>query len=89
MPRVVRFWWAGPTAIVPRGAVSRERREQTYVVMPTLKTISVIQEGGSVRTEEEALGLVKPLALYAGLIYGTWWFWVRRRPTEGANPARR
>ncbi|WP_431286277.1 hypothetical protein [Roseateles chitinivorans] len=75
------------------GTVTRERREQTYVVLPTLKTITVIEEDGQVRTEEEAYGLVGNLVSYSMLCFGTWWFWFRKRstardrrgPTRGAR----
>lgn len=69
------------------GTVTRERREQTYAVMPTLKTITVIEEDGKVRTEEEALGLVGALASYALVCFGTWWFWFRKRSAEGQKTA--
>ena len=64
------------------GAVSHERREQTYAVMPTLKTVTVIQEDGNVRTEEDANGLLAVVAGYACLLFGTWWFWFRRSSAE-------
>lgn len=69
------------------GPVNRERREQTYAVMPTLKTITVIQEDGNVRTEEDADGLLTSLASYACVLFGTWWFWFRRDPAESAKSA--
>lgn len=69
------------------GTVTRERREQTYAVMPTLKTITVIEEDGKVRTDEEALGLVIALVSYALACFGTWWFWLRKRSTEGPKTA--
>ena len=65
--------------------VTHERREQTYAVMPTLKTITVIQEDGKVRTEENAHGLLSTLAMYASAVFGTWWFWLRKKPAEGAK----
>ena len=64
------------------GLVRHERREQLYAVLPTLKTINVIQEDGDVRTEEEPNGLLRVLALYACLLFGVWWFWFRRTPSE-------
>ena len=67
------------------GAVTRKRREQTYAVVPTLKTITVIQEDGNVRTEEDANGLVMTLVSYACVVFGAWWFWFRRGPAEGAK----
>lgn len=71
------------------GDVTHERREQTYAVMPTLKTITVIQEEGNVRTEEDTYGLIATLAVYAGVILGTWWFWFRKRPDSAhAAPGR-
>jgi hypothetical protein len=69
------------------GTVTRQRREQTYAVMPTLKTITVIEEDGKVRTEEEAHGLVGALASYALVCFGTWWFWFRKQSAEGPKTA--
>lgn len=69
------------------GTVTRQRREQTYAVMPTLKTITVIEKDGKVRTEEEAHGLVGALASYALVCFGTWWFWFRKRSAEGPKTA--
>lgn len=69
------------------GTVTRQRREQTYAVMPTLKTITVIEEDGQVRIEEEAHGLVAALASYALVCFGTWWFWFRRRSAQGPKTA--
>jgi len=64
------------------GAESHERREQIYAVMPTLKTITVIQEDGNVRTEDDPKGLISAFAGYASVLFGTWWFWLRRKPSE-------
>lgn len=63
------------------GNQSFERRTQTYVGLPNssraLQAVSVTQENGAVRTEEDAYGLLLALATYAALAAGTWWFWIR------------
>lgn len=64
------------------GADSHERREQTYALLPTLKTVTVIQEDGGVRTEDDPNGLISALAGYACVLFGTWWFWLRRKPSK-------
>lgn len=65
------------------GNQSFERRTQTYVGLPSssraFQTISVTQENGAVRTEEDPSGLLSVLATYAALAAGTWWFWIRPR----------
>lgn len=68
---------------------SFERRTQTYVGLPgssrVFQTVSVIQENGAVRIEEDPIGLLPVLANYAALAAGTWWFWMRpRKKTKGA-----
>ena len=67
------------------GIVIHERREQTYAVLPTLKTITVVQEDGNVRTEEETNGLLATLVHYALVLWGTWWFWFRKGPADRPN----
>lgn len=68
---------------------SFERRTHTYVGLPSsprpLQTLRVIQENGAVRIEEEPYGLLSLLLLYAGLAFGTWWFWIgsRRQRSSG------
>lgn len=64
------------------GTDTHERREQTYAVMPTARTVTVIQENGKVRTEEDAHGLWSLLATYALACLGTWWFWFRGWPVQ-------
>ncbi|VVD75932.1 hypothetical protein PEP31012_00838 [Pandoraea eparura] len=64
------------------GAITHERREQTYAVLPTLKTITVIQEDGNVRIEEKSNGLLAALVGYACVLFGVWWFWFRKTPTK-------
>lgn len=65
------------------GNHSFERRTQTYVGLPSssraFKTISVTQENGAVRTEEDPSGMLSALATYAALAAGTCWFWIRPR----------
>lgn len=65
------------------GGQSFERRIQTYVGLPgssrAFHTVSVIQENGAVRIEEDSSGLLSVLATYAALAAGTWWFWIRPR----------
>jgi hypothetical protein len=64
---------------------SLERRTQTYLCLPgssrAFRIIRVIQENGTVRTEEDPDGLLTLLLLlanYAALAVVTWWFWIRR-----------
>lgn len=59
------------------GNTSYEKREQTYALLPGLKTVTVIQENGEVRIEEDPHGLFSAIAIYALLGIGTWWFWLR------------
>jgi len=56
-------------------------RKQTYILFPgsltTMKTFSVVQENGNVRTEENPLGLIVFILACIGLGVGTWWYWIR------------
>jgi hypothetical protein len=61
------------------GSTSYEKREQTYALLPGLRTVTVIQENGVVRTEEDPNGLLSVTAIYALLGVGTWWFWFRSK----------
>lgn len=62
---------------------SFKRRTQTYLGLPSssraFQTVSVVQENGTVRIDEDPIGLLSVLANYAALIAGTWWFWMRPR----------
>lgn len=73
------------------GGQSFERRIQTYVGLPSssraFRTVSVIEENGAVRIEEDPSGLLSVLSAYAALAAGTWWFWIRpRKKMLGALP---
>ncbi|ALV07507.1 hypothetical protein [Roseateles depolymerans] len=61
------------------GNVIHKRREQSYVLVPTLRAMTVIEEDGQVRTEEDALSLVGAVVRFALACLGTWWFWLRKR----------
>lgn len=70
------------------GNTSYEKREQTYALLPGLKTVTVIQENGEVRTEEDSNGLLSLLAIYVLLGVGTWWFWFRPKKREHTHAGR-
>jgi hypothetical protein len=77
--------WARKAVLIGTSYESRgqsfERRTKTYVGLPSstrrFQTVSVIQENGAVRIEENPIGLLSVLANYAALAAGTWWFWIR------------
>jgi hypothetical protein len=69
---------------------SFERRTQTYIGLPSSKrvfqTVSVIQENGAIRIEENPIGLLWVLANYAAIAACTWWFWIRpRKKMQGGS----
>lgn len=65
------------------GDETYERRTQIYLGLPNspyaFQTMSVTQENGVVRTENDRYGLLSVLASYAVVAFGTWWFWIRPR----------
>jgi len=72
------------------GDQSHHRRTQIYLGLPSsphaFRTISVTEENGAVRTEEDPLGLLSMVAIYATLAVGNWWFWIRpRKKRPGAH----
>jgi hypothetical protein len=79
--------WARKAVLIGASYESRgqsfERRTQTYVGLPSssraFQAVSVIQEDGAVRIEENPISLLSLLANYAALAAGTWWFWMRSR----------
>jgi hypothetical protein len=79
--------WARKAILIGTSYESRGqsfgRRTQTYVGLPSssraFQTVSVIQENGAVRIEENPISLLSLFANYAALAAGTWWFWIRPR----------
>lgn len=79
--------WARKAVLIGTSYESRghsfERRTQTYLGLPNstraFQTVSVTQENGAVRIEENPLGCLSLLANYAALAACTWWFWIRPR----------
>lgn len=79
--------WARNAVLIGASYESRgqsfERRTHTYVGLPNssrpFQTVSVVQENGAVRIEEDPIGLLSVLVNYAALAAGTWWFWMRPR----------
>ncbi|MCS0632961.1 hypothetical protein NX786_26860 [Telluria mixta] len=58
-------------------------RERVYVLFPSMlrepKTVTVSQKNDEpYRVSEEKNGVFKLLAMYGLILFGTWWFWLRK-----------
>jgi hypothetical protein len=59
-------------------------RERVYVLFPSMlsepKTVTVSQQNDEpYKTSENRNGVLNLLAMYGLILFGTWWFWLRKQ----------
>lgn len=66
-----------------RGVASSVYRERVYILFPSMlsepKTVIVNQTNEEpYRLSEDQNGVYRLLAMYSLVLFGTWWFWLRK-----------
>jgi hypothetical protein len=74
------------TATSDKGTRTSVYRERVYILFPSMlsepKTVKVSQKNDEpYQTSEDQNGVVKLLVMYGLILFGIWWFWLRK-PAE-------
>jgi hypothetical protein len=71
------------TAMSDKGTRTSVYRERVYILFPSMlsepKTVKVSQKNDEpYQTSEDQNGVVKLLVMYGLILFGIWWFWLRK-----------
>jgi hypothetical protein len=71
------------TSISDKETKTSVYRERTYILFPFMlsepKTVTVSQQNDEpYTTSEDRNGVLNLLAIYGLILFGNWWFWVRK-----------